>query len=598
METTLPLPGRLIWGSLFVCTFLVATAQGPDATVEQKVAAEVEARLEPMKVAQKLGLPYPVPEPTMTFDEVKAKAKAAAEKDTDERFPPVSTTELRNEAQEKTPLWAIGDQISFVIRGGRGPGAQVKGILRQVGPQRIQVDNRWIVRDDIQADILAQIDPEENRKAIEAYVIRKVKRHKFQRDGFFQERYKERGREVMKEAMYRYYKGKWIPAREYFKEALNFRRKQLADQIRPVIAESVAKQRAGDDAEAVRETMLGKLRDLFGTPDPEPEPDPPKPAPGDDEGPGDAAPGDPPADPQPGAPARGTLFDEPFEVQAAILRAGALHLAQGGGMVPDWLVEVNLWLDDDAQVAGKTFTAVPAEGRPAPMITVRKKHTETLEDGTVASEAAVVSQSEQGYELMLAFGSLEEDRIPGTVKLILPEGRGNVQGDFVAYLGVDLSEAYGLTTRPADAVAIPEPPPEEETASPPPAEGGDSAPPEFSVDDVVGPLAALGGLLAIPLAIALLMLVSMWRIFTKAGQPGWAVIIPFFNQYVMLQVAGKPGWWLLLFFIPVVNFIVYVVMIVGLAQNFGKGVLFALGLIFLPVIFYPILAFGGAEYEG
>jgi len=102
----------------------------------------------------------------------------------------------------------------------------------------------------------------------------------------------------------------------------------------------------------------------------------------------------------------------------------------------------------------------------------------------------------------------------------------------------------------------------------------------------------------ITLALCLLMLASMWRIFTKAGQPGWAILIPIYNAYVMLKVAGKPGWWLLLMLIPVVNLIVTILMLAGIAKNFGKGVGYVLGLIFFPILFYPMLAFGDAQYRG
>jgi hypothetical protein len=102
----------------------------------------------------------------------------------------------------------------------------------------------------------------------------------------------------------------------------------------------------------------------------------------------------------------------------------------------------------------------------------------------------------------------------------------------------------------------------------------------------------------IGLAIVIFFVVVWWKIFRKAGQPGWAILIPFYNLYVMLKVAGKPGWWLILFLIPIVNFIIGILMIVGLAQNFGKGTGFVLGLIFLGVIFLPILAFGSATYQG
>lgn len=100
------------------------------------------------------------------------------------------------------------------------------------------------------------------------------------------------------------------------------------------------------------------------------------------------------------------------------------------------------------------------------------------------------------------------------------------------------------------------------------------------------------------LAFVVFMLAAIWRIYTKAGKPGWASLIPIYNAYVFLQIAGKPGWWLLLMLIPVVNLIVAILALVGLANNFGKGGGFVVGLIFLPFIFYPILAFGDAQYQG
>ena len=108
--------------------------------------------------------------------------------------------------------------------------------------------------------------------------------------------------------------------------------------------------------------------------------------------------------------------------------------------------------------------------------------------------------------------------------------------------------------------------------------------------------AMIGGL--IYLAVIGLMVASLWKIFSKAGKPGWASIVPIYNSVVMLQVAGKPVWWLVLMFIPFVNFVVGLLTVVGLAKNFGKGTGFALGMIFLSPIFFPMLAFGDAEYVG
>lgn len=99
-------------------------------------------------------------------------------------------------------------------------------------------------------------------------------------------------------------------------------------------------------------------------------------------------------------------------------------------------------------------------------------------------------------------------------------------------------------------------------------------------------------------AIVLISLVAYWRIFQKAGKPGWASIIPIYNTYVLLKIVGKPGWWLLLFLIPLVNIYFGIKTIHLLSKSFGKDVGFTLGMIFLPFIFYPILAFSSATYLG
>ena len=100
------------------------------------------------------------------------------------------------------------------------------------------------------------------------------------------------------------------------------------------------------------------------------------------------------------------------------------------------------------------------------------------------------------------------------------------------------------------------------------------------------------------LAIMGLMIASMWKIFVKAGQPGWASIVPIYNTVVMLQIAGKPVWWLVLFFIPLVNFVIIIMVMLAFAKVFGKGGGFVAGMIFLPFIFWPMLAFGDATYQG
>ncbi len=107
-----------------------------------------------------------------------------------------------------------------------------------------------------------------------------------------------------------------------------------------------------------------------------------------------------------------------------------------------------------------------------------------------------------------------------------------------------------------------------------------------------------GAVFLISLLISVFFLVVMWRIFTKAGQPGWGVLIPIYNVILMLRIAGKPGWWIFFLLIPVINIVVQIVVTIDIAKNFGRGGWFAAGLIFLPIIFYPILAFGDSVYIG
>jgi hypothetical protein len=100
------------------------------------------------------------------------------------------------------------------------------------------------------------------------------------------------------------------------------------------------------------------------------------------------------------------------------------------------------------------------------------------------------------------------------------------------------------------------------------------------------------------IVVAIIEIAAMWKVFEKAGRPGWAAIVPIYNLVVLCQVAGKSGWWVLLFMIPLVNIIVAIMVAFGLAKSFGKGGLFAVGLLLLGLIFYPILGFGDAEYQG
>ncbi|MFO0786171.1 MAG: DUF5684 domain-containing protein [Phycisphaerales bacterium] len=102
----------------------------------------------------------------------------------------------------------------------------------------------------------------------------------------------------------------------------------------------------------------------------------------------------------------------------------------------------------------------------------------------------------------------------------------------------------------------------------------------------------------VELAILVFFIVTFWKIFGKAGQPGWYSLIPIFNIYILLKIVGRPWWWLILCMIPFVGIIIAIIVTLDLAKSFGKGVGFAIGMILLGIVFYPILAFGSAEYQG
>ena len=105
------------------------------------------------------------------------------------------------------------------------------------------------------------------------------------------------------------------------------------------------------------------------------------------------------------------------------------------------------------------------------------------------------------------------------------------------------------------------------------------------------------GFLLVAVAAAIIMIASMWRIFTKAGRPGWAAIVPVYNTLQLIWTSGKPWWWVILMFIPLINVIALIVIYYNLARAFGKGVGYTLLFLFLPIIGFPMLAWGSATYK-
>ncbi len=111
-----------------------------------------------------------------------------------------------------------------------------------------------------------------------------------------------------------------------------------------------------------------------------------------------------------------------------------------------------------------------------------------------------------------------------------------------------------------------------------------------------GIIAAMGIFFFIFFGIFLFIIICQWKIYSKAGKPGWAAIVPIYGTIVLLEIVNKPVWWFLLLFIPLVNVIIAIIVVHRLSLAFGKDVGFTILLLLLPIVGYPMLAFGDAQY--
>ena len=115
-----------------------------------------------------------------------------------------------------------------------------------------------------------------------------------------------------------------------------------------------------------------------------------------------------------------------------------------------------------------------------------------------------------------------------------------------------------------------------------------------------GGLLALGGtFMMVMLVVAVVFIAGFWKVFVKAGHPGWAAIVPFYNLYILLKIAGRPGWWMVLYFIPLANIVVGILVAIDIAKAFGQSAVFGVVLLFLlSGIGYLVLGFGNYRYIG
>jgi len=105
-------------------------------------------------------------------------------------------------------------------------------------------------------------------------------------------------------------------------------------------------------------------------------------------------------------------------------------------------------------------------------------------------------------------------------------------------------------------------------------------------------------ILVVELIAAAMSIMVMWTIYVRAGKPGWASIVPVYNMIVLLEIAGRPALWFFLMMIPVVNLAIWFMICMDLAVAFDRGIPFAAGLFLVPVVFFPLIAFGEPDYVG
>ncbi len=116
------------------------------------------------------------------------------------------------------------------------------------------------------------------------------------------------------------------------------------------------------------------------------------------------------------------------------------------------------------------------------------------------------------------------------------------------------------------------------------------------MEDGDGIIGAIGALFYV--AFFVLYVIGLWKVFEKAGKPGWAAIIPIYNVIVLLEIVGKPVWWIVLFLIPIVNLVIAIILMHQLSLSFGKGTAFTVGLVLFGFIFVIILGFDSSTYLG
>jgi len=115
---------------------------------------------------------------------------------------------------------------------------------------------------------------------------------------------------------------------------------------------------------------------------------------------------------------------------------------------------------------------------------------------------------------------------------------------------------------------------------------------------------ALAGIWIVVIAVLLFHVIGYWKTLTKGGEAGPMALLLFIGCLIpfaflpALKLIRRPAWWVILLYIPIVNFVMLAIISIELAKRYGKGTGFGIGLWLLPPIFYMILGFGSSTYRG
>lgn len=283
----------------------------------------------------------------------------------------------------------------------------------------------------------------------------------------------------------------------------------------------------------------------------------------------------------PDAPAAGKVHGQDFRPDRIQFENGILTFRQGQEFFADLEFNVFLFLTKGESIAGKSFRVNNNTEFGNPHVNVAWMPKEKF--GAVPNTTTFMNK----YAMILEFGPLQNGAIRGKIYLCVPdESKSFVAGTFTIAERTKTQVTQGQQIiNPRSDRMIPSTPMEETSLN--------TGSPVFpKAEPNAGLMPSLVGL-----ALYLFFTAGYWRVNSKAGLPGWGCLVPFYNLVLWMRCGGKPGWWAVWLFVPPISMVIYVIIAYEIARNFGKGVAFTVGLVFVPPIFAAILGFGKATYD-